>query len=329
MRKNILTSPAFLSALFLLLLNDLFLKSIFHNWLTGKLSDFVGLFIFALFWIAFFPQWKKQIVIGTAVLFVLWKSPLSAPLIEFWSNAFYPIDRVIDYSDLFALIVLPFAYYYSKNESPRLRRDFRTIAICIVSLFAFCATSRRGVTTYYEDKYYFTADVDSIEHFLAMHGRLGLGKTTNGKTEFGLEYCSDSLPHSRYDSSSIGMSIVRAGDRTELVVTDVSEEYTHANPRASNDHFFFDDMLIHAKELGFIEKKEPFAVIIWLKNVDGIALLSGTMTGLAFAMILAFLGVIFNRKKKPFLKLKTTKISLVIIVGFVLLWAAVIIVNHR
>ena len=44
-----LTSPGFVVGLSLLLLNDLFLKARFHNPLTGKLSDFAGLFVFPLF----------------------------------------------------------------------------------------------------------------------------------------------------------------------------------------------------------------------------------------------------------------------------------------
>lgn len=49
---SILVSPGFLLCLCLLLLNDFILKSEFHNALTGKLSDFAGLFIFPLFFSA-------------------------------------------------------------------------------------------------------------------------------------------------------------------------------------------------------------------------------------------------------------------------------------
>jgi len=71
MKRNldVLVSPAFLLGLFLLLLNDYFLKAVFHNWFTGKLSDFAGLFIFPLFWTALFPRYKKSIYYITAFLF--------------------------------------------------------------------------------------------------------------------------------------------------------------------------------------------------------------------------------------------------------------------
>ena len=37
----------FLACLGLLLLNDFYLKTEYHNWLTGKLSDVCGLYVFA------------------------------------------------------------------------------------------------------------------------------------------------------------------------------------------------------------------------------------------------------------------------------------------
>ena len=46
-RLDALLRPAFLAALGLLVLNDGLLKPLFHNALTGKLSDFAGVFAFA------------------------------------------------------------------------------------------------------------------------------------------------------------------------------------------------------------------------------------------------------------------------------------------
>lgn len=39
----LLANPVFISSLLLLLLNDFVFKPVYHNWLTGKLSDFCGL----------------------------------------------------------------------------------------------------------------------------------------------------------------------------------------------------------------------------------------------------------------------------------------------
>ncbi len=48
-RLKYLVSPLFIFVLFLLIINDFFLKAAFHNTFTGKLSDFSGLFIFPIF----------------------------------------------------------------------------------------------------------------------------------------------------------------------------------------------------------------------------------------------------------------------------------------
>lgn len=58
---NIVTSTYFLIGLSALLINDFLLKDMLGNLLTGKMSDFAGLFIFPLFWSAFFPRHKVKI----------------------------------------------------------------------------------------------------------------------------------------------------------------------------------------------------------------------------------------------------------------------------
>ena len=329
MKKEILKSPPFLIALFLLLLNDFALKAAFHNWLTGKLSDFAGLFVFVLFWTAFFPRYKKQLFFATALSFVIWKSPLSMPFIEFWNNNFYKIDRVIDYSDLIALTILPFAYYYSENKQIRIRRDFQTAVICVVSLFAFCATSKKGVITHYDDTYIFTAPPIDVESFLASHGSIHLRKQSIEAIEFWLEYASDTSARFRYDSSTIDMRISRVENKTILVLEEMTEQYSPGYHIIGNDHFFFDDMLIHAKELGFIEKKEPFGVIIALKNIDGLVFMMLGIYGFILSLFIAFIGAVFNKKRKPFFKLVATKIALAIISCFIIIWCAMILVHQN
>ena len=56
----LLTSPAFIAALTLLILNDWVLKPAFSNWVTGKLSDVAGLVAFAMFGTALLPdrRWR-------------------------------------------------------------------------------------------------------------------------------------------------------------------------------------------------------------------------------------------------------------------------------
>ena len=51
-RSTRLLHPAFLIGLGLLIANDWLFKPMFHNALTGKLSDVAGIFAFAYFWCA-------------------------------------------------------------------------------------------------------------------------------------------------------------------------------------------------------------------------------------------------------------------------------------
>ncbi|ALL05277.1 hypothetical protein AQ505_07095 [Pedobacter sp. PACM 27299] len=134
-----LTTLPFLFCLLLLLINDFYLKGAFHNTLTGKLSDFCGLFIFPIFWSVFFPKRKLAIFLLTGLLFMVWKSEYSTSFIEFFSAYCFPIQRVVDHTDIIALIVLPLAWY-SLNRSKwsfKLSPSF----ISLLAFFAFCASS--------------------------------------------------------------------------------------------------------------------------------------------------------------------------------------------
>ena len=118
--QRILLSPLFLLGLIVLLLNDFYLKAQFNNFLTGKLSDFAGLFIFPLFFAAFFPKRKLLIYFLTGFLFVFWKSPFSQSEIDLWNSiSLFNLGRVIDYTDLLAVLVLPLSYFYFKTETQK------------------------------------------------------------------------------------------------------------------------------------------------------------------------------------------------------------------
>jgi hypothetical protein len=87
-----------------LLLNDWVLKPAVGNWLTGKLSDAAGLVAFALFWTALLPTRRTWVFAVTAVSFALWKSPATdAPLAAWNALVPWPLSRVVDYTDWFAL----------------------------------------------------------------------------------------------------------------------------------------------------------------------------------------------------------------------------------
>ena len=139
---HVLVSPGFILSLALLLLNDFVFKAQFHNDVTGKLSDFAGLFAFSLFWAAFFPRRKTLICVSTALLFVGWKSAHSQPLIDGWNSLpLFDVGRTVDYDDLWALLVVPLAYFYV-DVRPKTYAPRKLIyLVAIVSVFAFTATS--------------------------------------------------------------------------------------------------------------------------------------------------------------------------------------------
>lgn len=153
MQKNplhVFTSPLFLVCLLLLICNDWIWKAEYGNFWTGKISDFAGLAIFPLFWGAFFPRFKKHIFILTAIVFIWWKSPYSQFFIEEWNSlGIFSLTRVVDYSDLWALLVLPFAYRYRGRSLlnqfpfsvPKMAVKPLTFFIIGLSSLAFIATS--------------------------------------------------------------------------------------------------------------------------------------------------------------------------------------------
>jgi hypothetical protein len=140
---RILTSTGFLTGLALLLANDFVLKRAYPALLTGKLSDFAGLFVFSLFCTAVWPRRSREICVATAMAFAWWKSPLSQPAIDHWNSAFaYHIARVIDATDLIALAALPVSATYARRLSTRTTNAAHHRLMPLVSLLAFGGSLR-------------------------------------------------------------------------------------------------------------------------------------------------------------------------------------------
>ena len=148
------TSPPFLLAVALLLLNDWVLKDAFGNWATGKLSDVAGLFAFALFWSALLPRYRRATVSLTAVAFLIWKSPLSTDALAAWNAiGIWPLRRVVDYTDWLALAALYPAFRVLDRvaapsdrpavspRTPPIRQRVAAVATAVVAMAAFMATS--------------------------------------------------------------------------------------------------------------------------------------------------------------------------------------------
>lgn len=180
--RNLL-SPFFICCLLLLILNDFLLKELFHNAITGKLSDFCGLFIFPIFWSAIFHRSKPLVYILTGLLFVYWKSEYSSGLIEM-VNTVFNIHRTVDLSDLIALPVLLLAWLYTK-DSPKLLIDrsmfsrLSAMFVGLVAFFSFCATSQQRYVQFFDQP-----------QFVLLSGSATLDSNSN----YGLElYKKDSL----------------------------------------------------------------------------------------------------------------------------------------
>jgi len=144
-RFSLLLSPVFLTSLGILIINDLYLKFAFPGWVTGKLSDVAGLMACALFFQAFFFSYKKHVCISLAIAFVFWKSIYANAFISYFNSlALVEIHRVIDYSDLIAIGILPLAYFYSNSFSEKKpSRPVPIFFISVVAMTSFVATSQK------------------------------------------------------------------------------------------------------------------------------------------------------------------------------------------
>jgi hypothetical protein len=142
--QSLLLHPFFIVSILLLLINDFYLKYAYHNLLTGKLSDVAGLAAFALFLTVLFPGRKKTVFIFTALFFIWWKSPLPGPAIDLFNREFsLPVNRVIDYTDYIALLILPVAYQL-KPINRHYKLIYQKIALYssgMIAFIAFCSTS--------------------------------------------------------------------------------------------------------------------------------------------------------------------------------------------
>ncbi len=151
--RDKLFHPIFLLSIILLLTNDFFFKSIFHNELTGKLSDFAGLFAFPFFWTAIFPKQIKLIHIATAIGFVFWKSGYSQPIIDSINYFGFRTFRTVDYTDCIALISVAASYIISFKTLPIRTRPLIIRLVALISVFAFVATTQEKQGPPYEENF--------------------------------------------------------------------------------------------------------------------------------------------------------------------------------
>ena len=143
--KFLLLNYVFVVSIILLFINDHFLKLYFHNWFTGKFSDFLGMIIFPLFLAYIFRRLRTFSIFISFVLFIFWKSPFSEGFIDFY-NHISPIAvaRVVDYTDFIAFIFLVIPFLLIKYDSllqPFKIRKINPALVLVPSVFVMMATS--------------------------------------------------------------------------------------------------------------------------------------------------------------------------------------------
>lgn len=166
----LLLSYGFLLGLTVLLFNDLVLKWIAGGVVTGKLSDFAGLFVFPLFWSALFPRQRDLIHIATAAGFVWWKLPLSSPFIEL-VNSWVPVTlgRVVDPTDFFALSAIGASYWFGSAPRAQVPLPALRWVMIPVALVAFSATTFLSVQRY-DRTYAFRVAPSELQRNLSVLG---------------------------------------------------------------------------------------------------------------------------------------------------------------
>jgi hypothetical protein len=163
--SQILLSPGLLVSLAVLVLNDWVLKPAFHNAVTGKLSDVAGVAALGLFARALAPRRPVAAAVCAGTLFALWKSPASQPLIDGW-NALgsITIHRVVDGTDLAALLVLPWVWSYAPRRVtlPEPLRRALSAALAAACVVAFAATTIPVDPLVLENEYPLELSADSV-----------------------------------------------------------------------------------------------------------------------------------------------------------------------
>lgn len=144
-KSSLLFHPVFLLSLTAMVVNDVYAKYAFGNWMTGKLSDFAGLIVLPVFIRVLTPYFSvKTVALVSGGFFIWWKSELSQPLIDFCNSIFnLPVDRVVDYSDLLALVIIPIGLFIQPRgiQLCQLRLHAFRWALGAITFLSLCSTS--------------------------------------------------------------------------------------------------------------------------------------------------------------------------------------------
>lgn len=164
--SDVLLSPLLLASVALLAVNDWILKPAFHNALTGKLSDVAGVAALALFLRAVWPARPTFACLLAAAAFTWWKSPASQAVMDGFNGlGWWTVARVVDWTDLVALLVLPVVFAHRPPPvRSRLARRALAPAVGAGCIVAFAATSAPSHTYVFpaEGEYTFSESPESL-----------------------------------------------------------------------------------------------------------------------------------------------------------------------
>ncbi|MBP1616869.1 MAG: hypothetical protein H6Q14_696 [Bacteroidetes bacterium] len=223
-RKELILNPYFIVGLFVLLLNDFYLKHEYGNFITGKLSDFAGLLIFPMFVAVIAPKFKKHIALIVGIMFFIWKLPLFTPALEVINQSLkITLYRVVDYSDYAALLILPLSHYLINRKGSWIPikieplKTISTYSLLTIAFFAFCSTSipyretPKG-TILIDKSYTIKLPKDSVIKTIKQLG-------------YNCDFCTNNL--SKYPSSGYYQTdnIIRKGENSIVIDTIANIKY--------------------------------------------------------------------------------------------------------
>jgi hypothetical protein len=254
-----LNSPGFLFSLGLLLLNDFVLKQKCPGMLTGKLSDFAGLFAFGYFWCSLLPERKRQVLASIAIFFVWWKAAWSQPALDFWNTWGWPaVGRTVDPADNVALLILLLVPAAITRSRPVLNSRLGQLAILGLSLFSFLATSKQLTLDYDDQAPNYVFDV-SKQDFLAYLEKAGFLESGHGETskgpwpeQFGVLFTGN---EGEYGTARI--LVAQVGEHTVIWLNELTLGYVLASKSLPSDGDYrpaanriFESLFVDAVRMG-------------------------------------------------------------------------------
>ncbi len=144
--RKVLADPRWIFALLVLVVNDHFLKAAFANTLSGKLSDFAGLFLAPLLLAAIVNVKTKKgfWLSGLSVALVFSAINLSPPMAAIWDSCLSlisPHSTTVDPTDLIALVMIPLGIVLFTNVEKREEKKSLSYGLMALGILASIAST--------------------------------------------------------------------------------------------------------------------------------------------------------------------------------------------